>query len=136
MRRIIFFVVFWISFSQIQAENSLIFYGGSYNFTVSSQNLFIGVNLDSTGSLAAIGNWYGKDIFSADLLIRGVVFSFGFNSELKNQFITMLWTEKVCNFGNKGKIFLKVGFNWENNLKQKSFYQNLSPIIGFGYRWY
>jgi len=108
MKKASFLILLWAIFATLNAQNLPVFYGGSYNFT-DGQSLFAGMGLNRIGDAAVIGSWNGRGVFSINLLFKGGVISYGLNSKFKNEFIALLWGQKITDFSKKGKVFLKTG---------------------------
>ena len=99
-----------------------------------ASNLFGGYQLSP--KLAVVGNYYVNDVFSVDITYSGWVISKGFSADFKpeKEFLTLLYTPKIINFGDKWKIFAKIGVNFGgpiNDLQAK----NILTLFGLGLRW-
>lgn len=109
------------------------FLGGSTNLN-GGNNVFVGYQI--TNKMALIADYYKKDVVSIDILYAGFVISKGFSLDHTpdKEFITLLYTPKILNFGNKWKVFGKIGVDFSgpiNNINK----DKAAAIFGIGLRW-
>jgi len=136
MKRIICFVIVLLVIDLSLAKSN--FFSGGSGHIMANQNIAsnVFVGYQATTKTAVVANYYAGNTVSIDLVYNGWVISKGFSTDLKQEkeFLTILQTPKIVDFGKKWKLFVKIGVNAGGPIN-KIHKPQISTLFGVGVRY-